>query len=75
MRLTKSEVQARDDVTEVDVPKDARSHVAGNRGQEMRKIEGETNTFMFMAYDEGKTTVVLSAHFLTRFECSLLHSF
>merc|ERR1719473_1090290 len=51
--ITVSDVARRDDCTEVHVPNNVKGWITGNRGSELRKIEQETNTFLFMALDKG----------------------
>lgn len=46
------DVQDRDDVTEMRIPKDAIGFVCGNRGAELRKVETTTDTFCFIAQDK-----------------------
>merc|ERR1719502_2184889 len=41
----------RDDCTEMHVPANCKGWVTGNRGSELRRIEQETGTFLFMAND------------------------
>merc|ERR1719230_990813 len=41
----------RDDCTEMHVPANCKGWVTGNRGSELRRVEVETGTFLFMAND------------------------
>jgi len=47
--VTVADVTDRDDCTEVHIPENCRGWVTGNRGSELRRVEQETGTFMFMA--------------------------
>eukprot|EP00448_Togula_jolla_P013969 CAMPEP_0170578654 /NCGR_PEP_ID=MMETSP0224-20130122/5570_1 /TAXON_ID=285029 /ORGANISM="Togula jolla, Strain CCCM 725" /LENGTH=655 /DNA_ID=CAMNT_0010901635 /DNA_START=68 /DNA_END=2036 /DNA_ORIENTATION=+ len=49
--VTIADVSRRDDVTEVHVPENCKGWVTGNRGSELRRMEQETGTYMFMALD------------------------
>jgi len=49
--ITVSDTDRRDDCTEVHVPNNVKGWVTGNRGSELRRIEQETDTFLFMALD------------------------
>jgi len=49
--VTIRDVSGRDDVTEMHVPDHCKGWVTGNRGSELRRMEQETTTFMFMALD------------------------
>lgn len=49
--ITISDVSRRDDVTEVRIPENCKGWVTGNRGSEMRRMEQDTGTFMFIALD------------------------
>merc|ERR1719482_1035364 len=51
--ITVSDVARRDDCTEVHVPNNVKGWVTGNRGSELRRIEQETDTFLFMALDKN----------------------
>merc|ERR1719321_1374905 len=51
--ITVSDVHRRDDCTEVHVPNNVKGWVTGNRGSELRRIEQETDTFLFMALDKS----------------------
>jgi len=50
--ITVSDTDRRDDCTEVHVPNNVKGWVTGNRGSELRRIEQETDTFLFMALDK-----------------------
>eukprot|EP00931_Biecheleriopsis_adriatica_P086504 TRINITY_DN61167_c0_g1_i1.p1 TRINITY_DN61167_c0_g1~~TRINITY_DN61167_c0_g1_i1.p1 ORF type:complete len:682 (-),score=120.89 TRINITY_DN61167_c0_g1_i1:29-2050(-) len=49
--VTVSDLSKRTDVTEVKIPDNCKGWVTGNRGSELRRMEQETGTFMFMASD------------------------
>ncbi|CAE7158191.1 unnamed protein product [Symbiodinium pilosum] len=49
--VTITDLTRRDDVTEVKIPDSCKGWVTGNRGSELRRMEQETGTFMFMALD------------------------
>jgi len=49
--VTVGDVSRRDDVAEIKIPENCKGWVAGNRGEELRRMERETGTFMFMAND------------------------
>eukprot|EP00437_Effrenium_voratum_P024042 CAMPEP_0181403092 /NCGR_PEP_ID=MMETSP1110-20121109/3520_1 /TAXON_ID=174948 /ORGANISM="Symbiodinium sp., Strain CCMP421" /LENGTH=673 /DNA_ID=CAMNT_0023525347 /DNA_START=29 /DNA_END=2050 /DNA_ORIENTATION=- len=49
--VTITDLSRRDDVTEVKIPDSCKGWVTGNRGSELRRMEQETGTFMFMALD------------------------
>jgi rRNA processing protein Krr1/Pno1 len=51
--ITVSDVNRRDDCTEVHIPNNVKGWITGNRGSELRRIEQETDTFLFMALDKG----------------------
>merc|ERR1719223_2386135 len=48
-QVTVSGTSDREDVTEMHVPQNCKGWVTGNRGSELRRVEMETGTFMFMA--------------------------
>eukprot|EP00927_Polykrikos_kofoidii_P057306 TRINITY_DN51421_c0_g1_i1.p1 TRINITY_DN51421_c0_g1~~TRINITY_DN51421_c0_g1_i1.p1 ORF type:complete len:613 (-),score=95.09 TRINITY_DN51421_c0_g1_i1:365-2203(-) len=50
-QVTVDDVSARDDCTEMHIPGNCKGWVTGNRGSELRRVEQETGTFMFMASD------------------------
>jgi len=61
--ITVSDVNKRDDVTEVHVPNNVKGWITGNRGSELRKIEQETDTFLFMALDKnGDERLLILCH-------------
>jgi len=49
--VTIADVSGRDDATEIHVPENCKGWVTGNRGSELRRMEEESGTFMFMAND------------------------
>jgi len=49
--VTVKDVTDRDDCTEMHIPDNCKGWVTGNRGSELRRVEQETGTFMFMALD------------------------
>lgn len=49
--VTITDVSNRDDCTEVQIPSNCKGWVTGNRGSELRRMEHETATYMFMALD------------------------
>mmetsp|Transcript_31359 Transcript_31359/g.70604 ORF Transcript_31359/g.70604 Transcript_31359/m.70604 type:complete len:589 (+) Transcript_31359:72-1838(+) len=49
--VTVKDVSDRDDCTEMHIPENCKGWVTGNRGSELRRVEQETGTFMFMALD------------------------
>ncbi|CAK0832649.1 unnamed protein product, partial [Prorocentrum cordatum] len=49
--VTIPDVSRREDCTEMHVPENCKGWVTGNRGSELRRMEQETGTFMFMALD------------------------
>ncbi|CAE8643023.1 unnamed protein product [Polarella glacialis] len=51
-QVTVNNVAGRDDCTEVHVPENCKGWVTGNRGSELRRMELETGTYMFMALDK-----------------------
>ncbi|CAJ1380430.1 unnamed protein product, partial [Effrenium voratum] len=50
--VTISDVGHRDDCTEVHIPENCKGWVTGNRGSELRRMEMQSSTYMFMALDE-----------------------
>jgi len=50
-QVTVNDVSKRDDCAEVHVPENCKGWVTGNRGSELRRVEQETGTYMFMALD------------------------
>eukprot|EP00401_Gymnodinium_catenatum_P040144 CAMPEP_0117498330 /NCGR_PEP_ID=MMETSP0784-20121206/21660_1 /TAXON_ID=39447 /ORGANISM="" /LENGTH=437 /DNA_ID=CAMNT_0005293415 /DNA_START=18 /DNA_END=1328 /DNA_ORIENTATION=- len=49
--VTITDISRRDDVTEVHIPTSCKGWVTGNRGSELRSMEQQSGTFMFMALD------------------------
>jgi len=49
--VTVPDASRRDDCTEMHIPMNCKGWVTGNRGSELRRVEGETGVFMFMALD------------------------
>ncbi|CAE8650973.1 unnamed protein product, partial [Polarella glacialis] len=49
--VTVGDVSRREDCTEVHIPDNCKGWVTGNRGSELRRMEHETGTYMFMALD------------------------
>merc|ERR1712014_232007 len=55
--------EGRDDVTEVHIPENCKGWVTGNRGSELRRMETETQTYMFMALNEkGDERLIIFGH-------------
>jgi hypothetical protein len=52
-QLTVPDVSSRDDCTEMHIPENCKGWVTGNRGSELRRVEQETGTYMFMALDRS----------------------
>ncbi|CAK0838125.1 unnamed protein product, partial [Prorocentrum cordatum] len=50
--VTIARAEARDDCTVVHIPVSCKGWVTGNRGSELRRMEQESGTYMFMALDE-----------------------
>jgi len=50
-QVTVNDVKERDDCVEMHVPENCKGWVTGNRGSELRRVEFETGTYMFMALD------------------------
>jgi len=50
--VTVADAHERDDCTEVHIPDNCKGWVTGNRGSELRRVEQETGTFMFMALNQ-----------------------
>merc|ERR1719282_1206578 len=57
--VTIADVADRDDTTEVHIPENCKGWVTGNRGSELRRMEQETGTYMFMALDARGTERLL----------------
>merc|ERR1712232_762843 len=51
--VTIRHVSDRDDCTEVHIPDNCKGWVTGNRGSELRRMEEETQTYMFMSLNES----------------------
>merc|ERR1719229_1033069 len=61
--VTIADVAERDDCTEVHIPENCKGWVTGNRGSELRRMEMETNTYMFMALDHrGEERLLIFCH-------------
>merc|ERR1719436_680813 len=61
--VTIANVSQRDDATEMHVPENCKGWVTGNRGSELRRMEQETGTYMFMALDErGEERLIIFCH-------------
>merc|ERR1712127_760381 len=61
--VTITNVSQRDDATEMHIPENCKGWVTGNRGSELRRMEEETNTYMFMALDErGEERLIIFSH-------------
>eukprot|EP00933_Yihiella_yeosuensis_P015131 TRINITY_DN13306_c1_g4_i1.p1 TRINITY_DN13306_c1_g4~~TRINITY_DN13306_c1_g4_i1.p1 ORF type:complete len:681 (+),score=118.37 TRINITY_DN13306_c1_g4_i1:112-2154(+) len=58
--VTISDLARRDDVTEVRIPDSCKGWVTGNRGSELRRMEQDTGTYMFMYGDpRGEERLVI----------------
>jgi len=61
--VTITNVAERDDATEMHIPENCKGWVTGNRGSELRRMEEETQTYMFMALDErGEERLIIFCH-------------
>jgi len=61
--VTIANISSREDATEMHIPDNCKGWVTGNRGSELRRMEAETGTFMFMALDErGDERLVIFCH-------------
>jgi len=61
--VTIPDVSRRDDCTEMHIPMNCKGWVTGNRGTELRRMEQETNTYMFMALDgRGEERLIIFSH-------------
>jgi len=61
--VTITNVGQRDDATEMHIPENCKGWVTGNRGSELRRMEAETGTYMFMALDErGEERLIIFCH-------------
>merc|ERR1740123_1251421 len=61
--VTIPDVSLRDDATEMHIPENCKGWVTGNRGSELRRMEQETQVFMFMALDaRGEERLIIFSH-------------
>jgi len=61
--VTIPDVTRRDDATEMHIPENCKGWVTGNRGSELRRMEQETQVFMFMALDaRGDERLIIFSH-------------
>jgi len=61
--VTIPDVSHRDDCTEMHIPSNCKGWVTGNRGSELRRMEGETGVYMFMALDgRGEERLIIFSH-------------
>eukprot|EP00927_Polykrikos_kofoidii_P031138 TRINITY_DN267_c0_g2_i3.p1 TRINITY_DN267_c0_g2~~TRINITY_DN267_c0_g2_i3.p1 ORF type:complete len:602 (-),score=101.15 TRINITY_DN267_c0_g2_i3:87-1892(-) len=61
--VTIPDVSGRDDATEVHIPENCKGWVTGNRGSELRRMEQETNVYMFMALNShGHERLIIFSH-------------
>eukprot|EP00401_Gymnodinium_catenatum_P073190 CAMPEP_0117488174 /NCGR_PEP_ID=MMETSP0784-20121206/16375_1 /TAXON_ID=39447 /ORGANISM="" /LENGTH=587 /DNA_ID=CAMNT_0005282845 /DNA_START=1 /DNA_END=1762 /DNA_ORIENTATION=- len=61
--VTIRDIQERDDATEIFIPENCKGWVTGNRGSELRRMEQETGTYMFMALNErGEERLIIFSH-------------
>jgi len=61
--VTIADVSSRDDATEMHIPENCKGWVTGNRGSELRRMEEETSTYMFMALDQrGEERLIIFCH-------------
>merc|ERR1719215_1814802 len=61
--VTITGVSGREDATEMHIPENCKGWVTGNRGSELRRMESETGTYMFMALDErGDERLIIFCH-------------
>lgn len=61
--VTIPDVTRRDDATEVHIPENCKGWVTGNRGSELRRMEQETNVYMFMALNSrGEERLIIFSH-------------
>jgi len=61
--VTISDISSRDDATEMHIPENCKGWVTGNRGSELRRMESETGTYMFMALDaRGEERLIIFSH-------------
>merc|ERR1740121_1954697 len=61
--VTIPDLSNRDDATEMHVPENCKGWVTGNRGSELRRMEEESKTYMFMALDaRGDERLIIFSH-------------
>merc|ERR1712045_268703 len=61
--VTIADIAQRDDATEMHIPENCKGWVTGNRGSELRRMEQETGTYMFMALDDrGTERLIIFSH-------------
>merc|ERR1719350_1835849 len=61
--VTIADISQRDDATEMHVPENCKGWVTGNRGSELRRMEQETGTYMFIARDaRGDERLIIFSH-------------
>lgn len=61
--VTIRSLNEREDATEVHIPDNCKGWVTGNRGSELRRMEAETGTYMFLALDErGDERLIIFCH-------------
>merc|ERR1740122_308569 len=61
--VTIADISQRDDATEMHIPENCKGWVTGNRGSELRRMEQETGTYMFMALDaRGEERLIIFCH-------------
>jgi len=61
--VTIADISHRDDATEMHIPENCKGWVTGNRGSELRRMESETGTYMFMALDaRGEERLIIFSH-------------
>merc|ERR1712060_613496 len=63
MGVTIADIASRNDATEMHIPENCKGWVTGNRGSELRRMEQETGTYMFMALDaRGEERLIIFCH-------------
>lgn len=61
--VTIPDTSNRDDATEIHVPDNCKGWVTGNRGSELRRMELESSTYMFLALDSrGEERLIIFSH-------------
>merc|ERR550532_2858790 len=61
--VTIPDIARRDDATEMHIPENCKGWVTGNRGSELRRMEQETQVYMFMALDaRGEERLIIFSH-------------